>query len=79
MHLAEQGRLGETLPHGGGAESGRPVIPSERSDEESRTVAHRNGRVTSDRFIILAFSDDEPVGLAGLYRDAPNEDFGELT
>jgi RimJ/RimL family protein N-acetyltransferase len=32
----------------------------------------------ADRMIILVFSDEEPVGLAGLYRDPLNKDCGEL-
>ena len=65
---------------------------SESPDAFSTTLESANGRsadgwneqadsaaVGPDRIIILVFLDEEPIGLAGLYRDALNKDFGELT
>ena len=34
--------------------------------------------VGADRVTVLAFYDDEPIGVGALYRDNQNKDFGEL-
>lgn len=49
----------------------------ERSEESWREQADENA-ASDDRALFLAFVDDAPVGLAGLYRDPEQADLGEL-
>ena len=49
----------------------------QRSAESWREQAERTAH-GSDRATFIAFSDDQPVGMAALYRDEYKEDSGEL-
>lgn len=49
----------------------------QRSDESWREQAEGTALGT-DRATFIVFSDDEPIGIAALYRDKENVDLGEL-